>query len=736
MTAELVRGQNQVLPQTRLEIRVSAGKPIVAGATLSDEQGKVRGADWVAHPASPTMPGLEVSKQAAADHRLAVDLGALPPSADRVNILLALPVADSAQDVEDRPARFGALAAPFVAVTGLDGSEIASYTITDLDAESAVVALELYRRQGAWKVRAVGQGYAGGLAAMLSDQGLSDGPALAAEILEAVASGMARSVAPPPQRIAEADRMRHASTPQGQSAAQGAAQGATQGAAQSPVQPMQEAQVSAQTQAQAQTGAGAGDAHAPAQAAGPRPEAHTESVPHTEAEAHTAPAPHTASPGSPALPGSDQPEDPADELGREHMDEPGPQAHAGPVDYTHPRRRTAAPPTPAPVAPPAQAGQPAQPVAGDATGWSMEERLYNQVWGMFEDLARTAAAYRSACDFAESRMEQELDQVLTDPRSRISGQGDAAREAARAKQAKLVEQAREVLDRDLAQLAAEADVVEPALPPSFASWDNPVWQAYRVPMEPPMALRLGDLHLPESTDLRIPMLIRLPLERGLWIDSGRTASSATASLADSDELRRLAMDTAVAHAARLLAVYPPGDFAVHVVDPAGAAAGSLAPLRDAGVLAEPPAAGAEGVSEVLARLTRRVDLVQMAVRARATDSLPPDVDTAEQLLIVNDFPHGFDDRAVTQLRYLADEGPRVGVHLMMVADREDAAEYGPILDPLWRSLLRLTPVPDDHLADPWVGHAWTYEPSLTPPGSDVLSDVLARVADARRAWGR
>ncbi|MFE3123570.1 hypothetical protein ACFXHD_09140 [Streptomyces hydrogenans] len=37
MTAELVRGQNHTLPQTRLEIRVSAGTPVVAGATLGDE---------------------------------------------------------------------------------------------------------------------------------------------------------------------------------------------------------------------------------------------------------------------------------------------------------------------------------------------------------------------------------------------------------------------------------------------------------------------------------------------------------------------------------------------------------------------------------------------------------------------------------------------------------------------------------------------------------------------------
>jgi len=223
------------------------------------------------------------------------------------------------------------------------------------------------------------------------------------------------------------------------------------------------------------------------------------------------------------------------------------------------------------------------------------------------------------------------------------------------------------------------------------------------------------------------------LERGLWIDSGESPDG---SLVDSDELRRLAMDTAVTHAARLLAVHPAGEFTVHVIDPAGAGALALAPLVGTGVLAGPPAAGAAGVTDVLGRLTQRVDLVQMAVRAGAADSLPPDLDTAQQLLIVNDFPHGFDDRAVTQLRYLADEGPAVGVHLMMVADREDAAAYGPLLDPLWRSLLRLTPVPDDHLADPWVGHAWTYEPSVVPQGSQVLQQVLSQVVAARRSWNR
>ncbi|WAZ20981.1 TerD family protein [Streptomyces cinnabarinus] len=670
MTAELVRGQNHPLSQARLEIRVSAGAPIVAGATLSDDNGKVHGTEWVAHPGTPVLPGLEVSRQAAADHRLAVDLDAVPEAVHRVSVLLALPTGVGG------PVRFGAIAAPFIAVTGLDGTEVASYTITGLDAESAVVALELYRRQDAWKVRAIGQGYAGGLAELLADQNLPEAGTLANSINEAVAQGVARSVPAPPPRTADTDRHRPQTAP----------------------------------------------------AVGPDQTGPTPTSPYGTQGASGAVPPSPATPPYGGQPPQNTPASGYPAAAGE------PPATNGGVNYSHPRRQNTAPP-PAPPAPPAQPGQPGQPVAGDATGWSMDERLYNQVWGMFEDLARTTAAYRSAVDFADSRMEKELDHVLSDPRSRIGGQGDAAREAAQAKHAQLVDQARATLDRDLAQLTAEADVVEPALPPPYARWDNPVWHAYRVPMETPMAVRLGDLHLPESDPLRIPMLVRLPLERGLWIDSG-ASGSLDGAFHDSHDLRRLALETAVAHAARLLAVYPAGDFTVHVIDPAGSGAQPLAPLVQTGVLAAPPAVGAAGVTELLGRLTQRVDLVQMAVRGGAPESLPQGFDTSEQLLIVNDFPHGFDDRAVNQLRYLADEGPSVGVHLMMVADREEASAYGPLLDPLWRSLLRLTPVPEDHLADPWVGHAWTYEPPLAPPGSQVLQQVLTQVAAARRSWNR
>ncbi|MEU8969767.1 TerD family protein [Streptomyces monashensis] len=641
MTAELVRGQNHPLSQIRLTVRISAGVPVLAGATLGDENGTVPGPQWVAHPGAPALPGVEAPRQTAAEHRLAVDLGALPDAVHRVGVFLALPTGTAG------PLRFGAVAAPHTTVDGPDGTELVSYTLTGLDTETAVVALELYRRQGAWKVRAMGQGYAGGLPALLADQGLPESADLMATIQRTTAPA---SVPPLP---------------------------------------------------------------APTLTPGQGTPTHS----HAPQLPEPAPSYDAQSPYGAQAPG-------AAPTGPE-----APRAPGTPVDYTHPRRRPPGTPQP-PVSPAAAAtdDRPAQPVAGDAVGWSMEERLYNQVWGMFEDLARTAAAYRSAVEFADSRLEKELDQVLADPGSRLGAAGDTAREAAHARRTQLIDQARAVLDRDLAQLSAESDVVEPALPPAYARWDNPVWHGYRVPEEPPMALRLGDLHLSESEPLRIPMLVRLPLERGLWLDSG---AANVDGFPDPVELRHLAMEAAVALAARLLAVHPPGDFALQVIDPAGAGAAGLGVLTRTGALAVPPATGASGVTEVLERLTRRVDLVQMAVRGGTPESLPPDVDTAQQLLIVNDFPHGFDERAVTRLRYLADEGPAVGVHLLLVADREDAAAYGPLLDPLWRSLMRLTPVADDHLADPWVGHAWTYEPSLVPAGSQVVQHVLAEAAKAR-----
>lgn len=54
-----------------------------------------------------------------------------------------------------------------------NGAELARFDSEDASSETAFVLGELYRRQGAWKFRAVGQGYATGLAGLASDFGIS-----------------------------------------------------------------------------------------------------------------------------------------------------------------------------------------------------------------------------------------------------------------------------------------------------------------------------------------------------------------------------------------------------------------------------------------------------------------------------------------------------------------------------------------------------------------------------------
>lgn len=74
--------------------------------------------------------------------------------------------------------------------------EIARFHISDASTETAFVFGELYRRSGQWKFRAVGQGYAAGLAGLATDFGISvdDSPASAAP------APTAARVAPAPMR--------------------------------------------------------------------------------------------------------------------------------------------------------------------------------------------------------------------------------------------------------------------------------------------------------------------------------------------------------------------------------------------------------------------------------------------------------------------------------------------------------------------------------------------------------
>ncbi|MGW0391843.1 TerD family protein [Streptomyces sp. NPDC003042] len=74
---------------------------------------------------------------------------------------------------------FGQVSGLFVRVLDAEsGAETARFDATGATSETAFVLGELYRRNGAWKFRAVGQGYASGLAGLATDFGITvDEPA-------------------------------------------------------------------------------------------------------------------------------------------------------------------------------------------------------------------------------------------------------------------------------------------------------------------------------------------------------------------------------------------------------------------------------------------------------------------------------------------------------------------------------------------------------------------------------
>jgi stress response protein SCP2 len=91
-----------------------------------------------------------------------VDLGALPSDVERVVLAAS---ADGGT--------FGQVPGLRLVVSDLaSGAPLAEFAITGTD-ETAMVSGELYRRNAQWKFRAVGQGYASGLAGLATDFGIS-----------------------------------------------------------------------------------------------------------------------------------------------------------------------------------------------------------------------------------------------------------------------------------------------------------------------------------------------------------------------------------------------------------------------------------------------------------------------------------------------------------------------------------------------------------------------------------
>ncbi|MFE0765602.1 TerD family protein [Streptomyces smyrnaeus] len=103
------------------------------------------------------------------DEAIKVNLAAVPAEVTKI----VFPV--SIHDAEARSQNFGQVRNAFIRVVNqADNQEIARYDLTeDAATETAMVFGELYRHGAEWKFRAVGQGYASGLAGIAADFGVN-----------------------------------------------------------------------------------------------------------------------------------------------------------------------------------------------------------------------------------------------------------------------------------------------------------------------------------------------------------------------------------------------------------------------------------------------------------------------------------------------------------------------------------------------------------------------------------
>ncbi|GEM33649.1 hypothetical protein NN3_46560 [Nocardia neocaledoniensis NBRC 108232] len=173
MSVTLTKGQNGPLTVDDVVVSVRLAAPADLSALLVTDQGKVRtDADFVFYN-QPTGPGVRLQPTSPGHPAaVAVSLRQVPADIAAIRAVITL---------EDSSGSFGTIAPPVASITDASANTLYEYRIDGLSSESVVIAVELYRRQGSWKVRAVGQGYAGGFAALVTDHGVSvEDPAPAA----------------------------------------------------------------------------------------------------------------------------------------------------------------------------------------------------------------------------------------------------------------------------------------------------------------------------------------------------------------------------------------------------------------------------------------------------------------------------------------------------------------------------------------------------------------------------
>ncbi|MFD3992933.1 TerD family protein [Streptomyces sp. NPDC058583] len=167
----MIKGANAPVPAAPLRVAVGRqsvpGAPTVsAAALLLDAAGAVRGDADIVFDDRPVHPSGAVrhvgTGQGAGQLAEWLELDLLRVEADVQRVLIVGSCTDGT---------FGQVPGLYAQLSTFDGTIVARYAVTDATAETAFVLGELYRRHGAWRFRAVGQGYEDGLAGLTRDVG-------------------------------------------------------------------------------------------------------------------------------------------------------------------------------------------------------------------------------------------------------------------------------------------------------------------------------------------------------------------------------------------------------------------------------------------------------------------------------------------------------------------------------------------------------------------------------------
>ncbi|MBC9730293.1 CAP domain-containing protein [Streptomyces sp. TRM68367] len=154
--SELVPGGNLPLPGGAVTVRVPG--PFDVSALITDDGGKVRGdGDFVFYN-QPSAPGA-----ALRGDTLTVDPQGLRAGATRVTVVVS---------AAEPGTPLGRLPVPAVQVADAAGRPVARFVPPRPREETVLLLAEIYRRGDRWRLRALGQGYADGLAGLARDFGV------------------------------------------------------------------------------------------------------------------------------------------------------------------------------------------------------------------------------------------------------------------------------------------------------------------------------------------------------------------------------------------------------------------------------------------------------------------------------------------------------------------------------------------------------------------------------------